>query len=117
MDRPVEIIHRPSLVSSRLLRIKPQALYASRAIRVGQLVRILWNAVETQEKSQRLPLIEAVAGPLTGLLIVPYSIAHAADRDKYDLIDDVHVLPSYRLLDNQLDNQLEFPSSDVPVTT
>jgi len=84
---------------------------------VGQLVRILWNAVETQEKSQRLPLIEAVAGPLTDLLIVPYSIAHAADRDKHDLIDDVHVLPSFRLLDNQLDNQLEFPSSDLPVTT
>lgn len=81
-----------------LLLIKPQMLHASRAIRVGQPVRILWNVVETQEGSQRHPLLETAAGgPLTGLLIVPHLIAHAANRDKQDLFDDVHVRPPFGL--------------------
>ena len=69
-------------------------LHAWRAIRVAQPVRIVWNVVETQEGSQRHPLLETAAGgPLTGLLIVPHLIAHAANRDKQALFDDLHLRP------------------------
>jgi hypothetical protein len=82
----------------RLLFIKPQMLHAWRAIRVAQPVRIVWNVVETQEGFQRHPLLQAVAGgPLTGVLIASHSIARATNRNKHDLIDDVHVRPPFGL--------------------